>query len=432
MKTEVSVKKIANSQAEIKVKVPAKAFDEYKEKALEQLGKNVQIKGFRPGHVPKNVLEKEVSKEAILGLAIDMALDMTYREAVVAEKVEVISQPKVKIEKEDPLEYTVTVAIKPEVTVKDYKKIKVSIKEPKVTKKDIDATVEDLLKGKGAWHDVDRKAKEGDRAELDFQGYDGTKVQEGKELENTKSSNHPLILGSNSFVPGFEEAIIGMKVGETKEFTVTFPKEYHVPDFQGKKITFKADLKRLEEQEIPKYDDEFIKEATNGMKTNKKEFEEYVEEVLLEKKKDEARGAAEEELIGKVIKATNVELAPQLVEQETEVIFAEHKKQIESRGIPFEKHLELTKGNVEDLKKGMAKEAEKRITMRFALDYIIAQEKFEVKDAELDKELAAIRSRYPEAEHSKIDEHYKEGTEGRFRLKNMMVVGKVFDMYFKK
>lgn len=432
MKTDVSVKKIKNSQAEIKVKVSKETFEDFKKKALEQLGKNVKIKGFRPGHVPADVLEKHVSKEGILGLAMDMALDATYREAITSQKVEVMSRPEVKLDSEDPLEYTATVAVKPEVKVKDYKKIKVSIKESKITKKEVDETVQDLLKGKGTWHDVDRKAKSGDRAEIDFQGYDGTKVVEGKELPNTKSSNHPLVLGSNTFVPGFEDEVIGMKVGETKEFTLTFPKDYHVADFQGKKVTFKAELKRLEEQKIPEYNDEFIQEATNGEKKNKKEFEEYVKEVLLQKTQDEAKGAAEGELIDKIIKATEIDLAPQLVSQETEVIFNEHKRQVESRGISFEKHLELTNGNVEDLKKEMSKEATRRVTTRFALDYIIDQEKFDVTNKELEKELKSIKERYPASEHSKIDEHYKEGAEGWVRLKSMIVIGKVFDMYFKK
>lgn len=432
MANEVKIKKIKDSQVEINIKVGEAEFKKYKEKSLAELGRNVKIKGFRAGHVPHDVLEKHVSKEGILGLAIDMALDASYREAIIEHKVEVMSRPSVKIESEDPLEYTVTVAVKPEAKVKDYKKIKVEIKEQKATKKEIEETVQDLLKGKGAWHDTDRKAKSGDRVELDFQGYDGTKVVEGKELPNTKSTNHPLILGSNSFVPGFEDEIIGMKVGETKEFTVTFPKDYHVDDFKNKKVTFKADLKRLEEQKLPEYNDEFIKEATNGLKTNKKDFEAYVEEVLLEKKKEDAKGMAEGELIEKILKATEVEIAPQLIEQETEVIFNDYKRQIESKGITFEKHLEMSKVDPETMKKEMAKEAEKRVKMRFALDYIIEQEKFDVTEKEVEKEIEMIKSRYPEVEHSKIAEHYKKDSDNFIRLKNMLVVGKVFEMYFAK
>ncbi|MDP4008244.1 MAG: trigger factor [Candidatus Peregrinibacteria bacterium] len=432
MANEVTIKKIKDSQAEINVKVSVAEFKKYKEKSLKELGRNVKIKGFRAGHVPHDVLEKHVSKEGILGLAIDMALTASYREAIIEHKVEVMSRPNVKIESEDPLEYTVTVAIKPDAKVKDYKKIKVDIKEQKVSKKEIEETVQDLLKGKGEWHDTDRNAKSGDRVEVDFQGYDGTKVAEGKEVPNTKSTNHPLILGSNSFVPGFEDAIQGMKVGDTKEFTVTFPKDYHVDDFKNKKVTFKANLKRLEEQKLPEYNDEFIKEATNGLKTNKKDFEIYVEEVLSDKKKDDAKGKAEGELIEKILKATEVEIAPQLIEQETEVIFNDYKRQIESKGITFEKHLEMSKADPEAMKKEMAKEAGKRVKMRFALDYIIEQEKFDVTEKEVEKEIEMITSRYPAGEHSKIAEHYKKDSDNFIRLKNMLVVGKVFEMYFAK
>lgn len=431
MSNTVQIKKIEKSQVEISVKIDEKEFNRYKEKALEMLGKNVKVKGFRPGHVPLNVLEQHLSKDGILGLAIDLALDTSYRDAVISEKVEVMSRPKVEIKNEDPLEYTALVAIKPETNVKDYKKIKVDIKDPKVSKKEIDETIEDLRRGKGTWHDTAREARKGDRVELDFQGYDGAKVSAGKELPNTKSSNHPLILGSSTFVPGFEDAIIGMKVNDTKEFTVTFSKEYHVKDFQGKKVTFKAELKRLEEQKLPDYNDEFIKEATNGLKTNKNDFEKYVQEVLMDKKKDEAKATAESELIEKILKATEIEVAPQLIEAETEVIFNDYKKGVESRGVKFEKHLELTKQDPEKLKKGMSQEAEKRVKMRFALDYIIDQEKFTVTGEELAKELDIIKSRYPVAEHAKIADHYKTGSDNLIRLKNMMIVGKVFDMYFK-
>lgn len=432
MTNAVKVEKAPHSEVKINVKLSEAEFKKYKDKALEQLGKNVKVKGFRPGHVPQDVLEEQVNKQAVLGLAIEMAMDATYRDAVVKEKVQVLTPPKVKVESEDPLEYTATAAVKPEVSVKDYKKIKVSVKEQKISDKEFKEALDDLLKGKGTWHDVDRKAKKEDRAELNFQGYEGTKVEEGKELENTNSKNHPLILGSNTFIPGFEDEVIGMKVGETKDFTLTFPKDYHSKDFQGKKVTFQVELSRLEEQKLPEYNEEFIKEATNGAKSDKKEFEDYVKEVLLQKKQEDARGAAESELIEKILKATKVDFSPMLTENETQVIFNDFKKQVESRGITFEKHLELTGQKPEDLKKGMSEEAERRVTMRFALDHIIEQEKFEVSEADFKKELELIKERYPEAEHSKIDEYYKEGAEGNIRLKNMMIVGKVFEMYLKK
>ena len=417
---------------EISIVVPDDELKPYKEKALVQLGKNVQVKGFRPGHVPRQVLEQNVNPEAVLGLAIEIVVNDAYVHVIKEEKLEVITRPNVEVQSESPLTFLATVAVKPDAKVKDYKKIKVEVAKPKVSDKEVKDTIDDLLKGKGTWHDHTLGARKGDRAELDFQGYDGGKVEEGKELANTKSSNHPLILGSKTFIPGFEEEIIGMKVGETKEFTITFPKNYHVDDFKNKKVTFKATLKRLEEQKLPEYNDEFIKEATNGLKKDKKEFETYVEEVLMEKKMENNRGDAEGELIKKILKATEVEVAPQLVEMETEVIFNDYKRQIESRGIKFEKHLELSKKTAEDIKKEMSKEAEKRVKMRFALDYIIEQEKFGITENEIKKELEVIKSRYPETEHSKIAEHYKEGSDNIIRLKNMMIVGKVFDMYFKK
>ncbi len=313
-----------------------------------------------------------------------------------------------------------------------------------MSEKDIKDAIEDIQKRKGVWKDAasESKAKDGQRVELDFQGYMG-KVEAGNEAPNTKSVNHPLILGSKTFIPGFEEEIIGMRVGEEKEFTVTFPKNYHVKDFEGKKIIFKAKLNRLEEQELPEVNDAFVKELTQGKKNTVKEFEAYIKEILQEKMDSAAKEETEKDLIELLLKEVEVEVAPVLLEQEAESLMKDFKHQLETRGQTIEQHMEKTGQKEEALKKGMEEEAERRIKMRFALDYIIAEEKFEVTEAELNAEIEKILKRYPENEQAKIKEYYGVGKEasgngkgstpeGRVRLKNTLLVGKVFDMYLKK
>ena len=419
---DYTVKKLPKSEVEIKVVVTAEDLQKHYQKACEDMAKEVHIKGFRPGHIPQNVLEQNVDKKHIEEHAKELAMQRTYSDVVVKENLQVISRPKVKVEKEnDPFTYVAIVAVMPEVEVKDHKTIKVEKKEPKVTEKDVEAVLKDLQKYSTIYKDIDRTAKKGDRVEIDFQGFD----EEGKEVPNTKSQNHPVIIGENTLIPGFEDNLIGLKKDEKKEFDLTFPKDYGKKDFQNKKMKFKVEVKRVEEAIQPELNEEFVEKVT-GKKQPIEDLKKDIEKNIHAKKTKEAKQERENEYIEEVLKRTKVELPDDLIHEEAHYILHEMKDEIAGKGLEFEKFLAQVKTTEEDLVKKYTPEAEKRIKIRLALQYIIKEEKIEVSEDELNAELENVKSYYPKKEHAKIENDYKKG-ELKSQLKNRLTLRKFFE-----
>ena len=272
---------------------------------------------------------------------------------------------KIKIDsQEDPLKYVATVAVMPEITIKDYKSIKVKKEAVKVTDKDVQEVLDDMLRYVTTWKDVDRKAKKGDRAELEFEGFD-----KGKSLEGTKSSNHPVILGQGNLIPGFEEEVVGMKTNEEKEFDITFPKDYHSDEFKGRKVKFKVKLQRLEESEIPELTEETI-EKLSGKKTKPAEFKKEIEKNLKERKELEAKQKQENDYIEQLLKKSKTELPKALIDEEVHYIIHDMKHEVEGKGMKWEQFMEQSKMTHADLHTKYEPEAERRIMIRLALQQL--------------------------------------------------------------
>ena len=241
----VEVKKLPKSEVELTITVPYDVYMKWEKKAVEEVGKEIKVPGFRSGNIPEEIVRKNVNPEAIKGATLDFVFQQTYVEAVKANDIQVIAQPKVDIKSDikkegDDFVYVATVAVMPEVKVGNYSKIKVAKKEAKVEQKSIDDTIQMIMDRYAEWKDVERKAEKGDRVEINFEGFD----MEGKAIPNTASKNHPIIIGSNTMVPGFEDGVIGMSKGENKEYEVTFPEKYHSASLQGKMVQFKVTLNR--------------------------------------------------------------------------------------------------------------------------------------------------------------------------------------------
>ncbi len=406
---------------EISITVPEEKIEEYKKKACEEISKEVKVKGFRPGHVPPHVLEEYVEKKHIVARTQEIAIQRSYAEVVIKEKIQVVSRPKVKIEKDEPFTYVATVAVLPEVEIKDYKSIKVAKEDVKVTKKDIEKVIEDMKKYGTTYKDVDRPAKEGDRVEVDFEGFD----EKGNSVPNTKSQNHPVVLGGDSLIPGFEDQIIGLKKDEKKEFDITFPKDYGKKDFQGKKLKFKTHVKRVEEPKAPEVNEEFVQKIT-GKKLSIKEFEEDVEKNIKAKKDVEAKQQRENKYIEELLKKAKVEIPEPLVDEECEFILQDMKQDISMKGLEFEKFLEQAKTSEDDLRKKYRPEAEKRIKIRLALQYLIKEEKIVAPDNEVKEEFEKIKAQYPPAEQEKIVEEFEKGNL-KTQLANRIAIRKLFE-----
>jgi trigger factor len=418
---EIEVKNLAKSEIEITISVPENKMKEFSKKACEELSRDVKVKGFRPGKVPPHILDQYVDKNYIKAYAQELAIRYAYVEAVKEKDLPVVSRPKVKVETEEPFKFSAIVAVLPEVEIKDYKSIKIKKEESKITDKDIDEVIDDIKKYRTNWADVDRAAKKGDRAEVDFEGYD----KDGKVVENTKSSNHPVVLGEGSLIPGFEEEIIGLKKDEKKEFDITFPKDYSAKELQGTKLTFKVEVKRIEEPSEPEFTKEFIKEMT-GKEMTVEDFRKDIEKNIKARKKKETSQKRENEYIEAILKKAKLEIPESLVDEEVEHIFQDMKGDIESKGMEFEKFLEQAKATTEDMKAKYRPEGERRIKIRLVLQKLIELEEIKIDDQEAKAEFEKVKSHYPKEQHKKIEKDFKKG-ELRLQIFNRLSLRKLFD-----
>jgi len=418
--------KTDKSQVTITFELEVADLEKHRQKAADDISQGLDIKGFRPGKVPLDVVEKHVDKTYIDARAQEIAVQMAYAEAVTKEKIQVISRPKVKFlsdttKTDEPLKFEAEVATLPEVKVKDYKSIKVEKTEAKVEKKEIDSTIEDLKKYLTTWTDVEREVKKGDRVELDFEGFDAKEKDEKgepKAIPNTESKNHPVVVGEGSLVPGFEDNLIGMKKDEKKEFEVTFPKDYHNKDFEEKQVKFKVELKRIEAPTEAKVDDEFVEKVT-GQKMSVEDFKKDIEKNIKAKKQQQASVDRENKFLEEVLKKTEVDIPGTLIDEETDFIIQDMQHDLAHKGVTdFEKFLKDNKTTIEDLQKKYKPEAEKRIKIRLALTHIIEQEKIEVTDEEAEKMMKSL-----EAMGQKIEDKDQEIV----KIKNKLMLQKMFE-----
>lgn len=407
---DYKVKSLPKSEVEITITVPEEQMKEYRKKACEDISKEVSIKGFRAGHIPQHILEGYVEKKYIDARTQEIAIQRAYADIVIKENIQIISRPKVKIEKDEPFTFIATVAILPEVEIKDYKSIKIPKEEIKVDRKDIEAVLADMKKYSTTYKEIDRAAKKGDRVEVDFEGFDDKDIA----VPNTKSQNHPIILGEGTLVKGFEEELTGMKKGDKKEFDITFPKDYGKKDFQNKKIKFKTELKMVEEAIIPEINEAFVEKMT-GKKQTVPEFEKEIEENIKMRKDVEGKQKRENKYIEKLLEKVKIEIPDALIDEEVEYMISDMKEEISMKGMEFEKFLEQAKISLDDLRKKYRPEGEKRIRIRLALQHLIKKENISITEEQIKEEFEKIKMSYPKQEYQPT------------QLANRMALRKLFE-----
>jgi len=428
---KATIKKLSQSKVEITITVP---YDEYlkaEEQAVQEISKEIKVDGFRSGHIPEAVIREKVDEATIKSVALEKIVPPTYSKAVLENNIQVIAQPKIDVKsivkKEgDELVYTATVSTMPEVTVGDYKKIKVEKKEVKVDKKQIDETIKMITDRFAEWKDIKGVAKSGNRAELDFEGFD----KEGKSIPNTASKNHPLILGSNTMIPGFEGEIIGMEVGAEKEFDITFPKEYHAKDMQGKKVKFKVKLGRLEESAEQKLDEAMIEKIT-GQKQSVADFVKRVEDDLKSEMEARTQQEHDNKVVQEIIKITKAELPEELVVDEIEMLKDEQKERASRQGLSWEQYLQHINKTDADFAKDHQKQAEERLLARLGVNHIVKDAKITVEDSDVEAKIDELLLRYPEDQKKRVREYYKKDSEGYRSLKNNLSADKLIKMLSK-
>ena len=386
---------------QINYKVTGEEWKEAKDKAFAKIVKKVKVDGFRQGKVPRQVFEKKYGTGDIISTAMEDMIDKKYTETVVNEKLVPVVQPKLEIVSADDngFEVNITFILDPEVKLGKYKELKVKKDKVKVSKEEIEHEVGHILDRYAELVSKDGAVEEGDTAIIDFKGF-----KDGEAFEGGSAENYSLVIGSHSFIPGFEEGVIGMKKEENKDITLTFPEDYMAEDLRGKEVVFNVTVHDIKKRVIPELDEEFFKDLDMEGVNNKEELEKLVEEELITQKEADADNKFIEDLLEAATKNMTIDLDKEIVDAEVERMHKQFVKRLEMQGISEELYYAYAGVKKEDVTKQMAEEAEKRVKYRYLLEAITKEEKIKITDKEAKAELKKMSETYKTTEEEILKE----------------------------
>ncbi len=395
-----TVENLEKSMAKITITVDADAFEEAMVKSYNKNKKNISIQGFRKGKAPRKMVEKLYGPEVFYEDAANFAIPDAYEEAAKESGLEIVSRPEidvVEIEKGKDFVFTATVAVKPEVTLGDYKGIEVEKKTVKVMAADVNAEIDKVREQNSRMITVENRGiKKDDTAVIDFEGF-----VDGEPFQGGKGEDYSLVIGSHSFIDTFEDQLVGKKAGEEVDVNVTFPEDYHEASLKGKPALFKVTVKEIKKKELPKLDDEFASEVSEF--ETLKEYKASVKKNLTERRKEEAKREKENEVVEKVVENITVELPEPMIDEQTQQMIQEFAGRLSSQGLSFDQYMQMTGMTADALMGQMKPEAEKRIRTRLALEAIVDAEKIKATAKDIDKEIENMANMY-QMEVDKIKE----------------------------
>ena len=390
------------------------------DKAFEKLNKTAKIDGFRPGKAPRSMFEKKYGKTEITMEAANDLIDAKYHSILVDDKLIPVVEPKVDIVKIDDkeLEVNFTIIMDSEVSLGDYKNLGVKKETVKVTKEEVDHRIHHLLEDYAELAVKEGKVEKGNIAIIDFEGF-----RDGVAFEGGKGENYSLEIGSNTFIPGFEDAVIGMKVGEEKDIDLTFPKDYGAKDLAGAKVVFKVKVNEIKERIVPELDKDFFLDLGMEGITNEKELRTQIEEEIKEQKEHENEHKYIDALLDKASSNMKVEIDDEIVDAEAERMYSEFMQRMSMQGINEEMYLQYAQTTKEDVVKQMNPEALKRVKNRYLLEAVIKEEKLSVSDKDAKKELKDMAVKY-----NMTEEEVEKAIGGLEMLKYDMTMRKAIDV----
>lgn len=422
MKTSIEQQK---ASVTLTIELEVKEWQEILEQAAAKISQAADIKGFRPGKAPLDAVISNIGEARVLSEASNIAAGKFYAEAAKEHKLIPVTPPKISIEKLDikqPLIFKVEVTVMPEVEMGDYKKIKVEAQPITVDKSKAEKTLKDIQKRAVKFKEIDREAQKGDWIEIDFEG-----KLDGVLFEGGASKNHPLIIGDGVFLPGFEEALIGLKAKNEKTFKVTFPKDYHQKNLAGKEVEFIVKAHKIKEVELPPLDDNLAKslgkfQSLDELKTD---IDKWLKEEAEKQEQTRQREAAMEELI----KITKVDIPEELIDQEVSAMVEDLTRQLSQQNMSLEDYLKRNSATEDEMRKQWKTMAEKRVIAGLALDAFKKQENVESTDTEVTEEIKRLQQIYPD-QKDEIKEKYSSDIEKR-RLKHLLSGQKALEHLWK-
>lgn len=385
---------MAKSVKEIEIKVEGKEWEEALDKAFKEANKKAKIDGFRPGHAPKEVFIKKYGEQALYMDAAEAVVDGAYEKMLKENEKDLedlVARPDVQVKDINGkgVTFNFVLTMRPEVKLGDYKKINVKREKAKVTAEEIEDTIENIRHRYAEDVLKDGEIKDGDVAVIDFEGF-----VDGVAFEGGKGENYSLKIGSGTFIPGFEEQLIGLKSGDEKDVEVTFPEDYHAEDLKGKKATFKVKVHEVKEVKVPELDKDFFEDLGMEGVDTKEKLEAKISESILTNKESELENKYIDELLEAAAKDTEVDIPEVMIDDELERMIREYDSHLRSQGITLEQFYKFTNSDEEALKSQMRPEAARRVKHRLMLEEIAKQEKIEISDEEANKEAERLAENY--------------------------------------
>lgn len=419
---KINNKKLENAIVELTVAFDSEEWKATQEKALDKLAKNVKIDGFRPGKAPAAMVRARVSKASVLEEATDMILQTKFVEILTEANVEPVAQPALSVQKvdADELEVQILVPVKPQVELGGYKGLEVKKGRVTVTKKEIE---EQLANYQTQFAELTvkegGKVAKGDTAVIDFEGF-----VDGVAFEGGKGENYPLEIGSGSFIPGFEDQVIGMTVDKEQDIVVTFPEDYGAADLAGKEATFKVTVHEIKEKHLPEIDDELAKDVNiDGVETLD-QLKDHIKANIKTRKESENENKFMDDLYKAIVASSKVEDSDALLEQEQGLMLQEVEQNLQRQGLNFEVYQQFTGKSKDDIKEDIKPQAEERVKLNAILAAIIEEEKLAVSDEELETELKTIAEYY----QKELDEVKKIFEGNMSRIENDLLTRKAVDL----
>lgn len=377
---------------EINVTIEGEKWQKAIDKAYDKVSKKVKIDGFRPGKAPKDIFLKKYGKENLLVEAADSCMQDAYMDILKDnEGLEIVAQPKVEIKgvSDEKLELMFTLILKPEVKLGKYTGLGVKKEEAKVTKKEIEESIDHMRSHYAENVTKDGKVANGDIAIIDFEGF-----KDGVAFAGGKAENYSLTIGSNSFIPGFEEQIIGMEKGEEKELNLTFPEDYHAEELKGAPVVFKVKVNEIKEVKVPELDKDFFEDLGMEGIDSKEALEKQVEENIKTRKESGLENKYLDELLEAAAKNTEVDIPDVMIEEEIDRMLKQYEENLNMQGITLEQFYKFTNSDEKALRDQMKEEAGKRVKFRLMLEEIAKAEKFDMSDKDAEKEAEELASKY--------------------------------------
>ena len=379
------------NEVKLSFTIEAEKFEEGIQKVYAKSAKYITIPGFRKGKAPYKIVEKQYGAQIFYEDAFNEIVPEIYEKELKEAKIEAVSKPDIDItqmEKGKDLIFTAIVQTKPEVELGKYKGIEIKKIEYNVTDKDIDHEISHMAEKNARLVNIeDRPVESGDTTVIDFEGY-----VDGKAFEGGKAENHELVIGSNTFIPGFEDQIIGMKIDEEKDINVTFPEEYFSKDLAGKEATFKVKLHEIKKKELPEIDDEFAKDVSEF--DTLKELKDSIKEKLEEENASKAKYETEEEAIKAVCDNTQIDIPSGMIETEIDNMVKDIEQRLSYQGLSLKQYLQMINKTDADMRKEFEEQAERSVKSRLVLEAVIKAEKIEASEDDVKAKLEEMAKNY--------------------------------------